>query len=120
MCGFLVASLQIPKQEKTYATAINDSGRILINSSYKLNNAGYTYIKSKVRDKNNKTIFRLSSINNEILNNHESIWMKVIKIISVNDNGEIIAQGETIYGEYHVIFLTPTNSRRGQACKITN
>jgi hypothetical protein len=39
-----------------------------------------------------------------------SIWMRISGIISVNDNGEIIAQGETIYGEQHAMLLTPVAS----------
>ena len=33
--------------------------------------------------------------------------MKIVNIISVNDKGEVIADGETIYGEKHAMFLTP-------------
>ncbi len=42
-------------------------------------------------------------------NSHESIWMRLGSINGINDNGDTIADGETIYGEKHAVLLVPMN-----------
>lgn len=106
----------IPKQEKTAATAIDDNGNVLINlHDYKLNNIDLRYSNTNINKVNftdgvyqgGSRFYSLGEINYQIVMNFDAIWLSAKKIISVNDNGEIIAEGETIYGEKHAMFLTP-------------
>jgi uncharacterized membrane protein len=103
----------IPKTAQSYATAINDLGDILINHGHneKMNNIGYVCSFERIKDKNNYAIVSLTDLNRTIKQDLNSIWLRVVKIISVNDNGEVIAQGETIYGEEHAMLLTPAPSK---------
>lgn len=85
----------------------------------KLNNLGCVYnndydygvpVKGSgfiIKDRNGKDLCHDSSIKSKIQKDSNSIWMTINKIIKVNDNGEIIAQGETIYGEQHSMLLVP-------------
>lgn len=89
----------------------------------KLNNAGNVYnsdydygvpVKGTgfiIKDRNGKDLCSDGSVKNKIENNPNSIWITVSKIIQVNDNGEFIAQGETIYGEQHVMLLNPVKTK---------
>lgn len=85
----------------------------------KLNDCGYVYNynydygipwtkwQSLVRDRNNKEVYSETSMDKKIKMDRESIWNKSGHVISVNEKGEIITQGETIYGEKHAMLLTP-------------
>lgn len=89
----------------------------------KINNIGYVYNldynygqpvaqgHSVVYDRNSHMICISKSIQDQIQNESNSIWMKIIKFLQVNTKGEIIAQGETIYGEQHAMLLTPVASQ---------
>lgn len=46
-------------------------------------------------------------INNKIKNHSDPIWSGNASLGIVNDNGEIIAQAYTIYGERHAMLLVP-------------
>ena len=73
----------------------------------KINN-NYIHDEWSVYDiKHMNLIARGDYLNSKIKADPNSIWMYATKIISVNDNGEIIADGETIYGEKHAMLLTP-------------
>lgn len=113
---------KVPKADSSKASAINDHGDVLINgyligtggqsipispSDAKATDANYLYNDMYVVNRNNHKITNGYVFSNKIYYDSNSIWMKFHKIISVNDNGEIIAQGETIYGEKHAMFLTP-------------
>ncbi len=106
----------VPKQEKTVATAINDNGNVLINRhDFKLNNIDYIYSNTHIAkmrftdgvNQGGSSFYGLGKINTQIVMNFDTIWLSAKKIISVNDKGEIIVEGETIYGEKHAMFLTP-------------
>lgn len=121
----------VPKTSASNAIAVNDQGDVLINTlegylyfiakdgssrkipNYhkKLNNGGYTYEESEIMDKNGKWVTAIAFLNPNIQQNFASVWLKISKIAGVNDADEIIAQGETIYGEQHAIFLTPLKSK---------
>jgi hypothetical protein len=73
----------------------------------KITSTGYAYCELAVVHKNGTEIISPRSLNEQIKHDFNSIWMKVTDIVSVNDNGEVIAQGETIYGEKHIMLLTP-------------
>lgn len=121
----------VPKSTSntTCAIAINDLGDVLIRSNQLqiiradgrivggniLNNTGeikttnskHIYNDAAVADLLGNYVYYTYYTTNKILNDYDSIWLKCCKIIGVNDNGEILAEGITIYGEQHVMFLTP-------------
>lgn len=99
-----------PKCEQTYATGIDDNGKIIINKKFDyLNNIGDYIQGSYINDREDTRIAKLGRINHDISNNHQSIWMKVNKFIEINNKREIIAEALTIYGEKHAMLLTPAN-----------
>lgn len=119
----------IPKNTESCAIAINDIGDVLISAGhnaiyfvrndnqifmsdgfYKNLNNQFRYSDRFVRDRDDKVLKNTMRLNELITNDINSIWMKITKLVSVNDNGEIIAQGETIYGEQHAMFLAPLKS----------
>jgi hypothetical protein len=117
----------IPKTNDSQAIHINDNGCILLksltsnpylldingishliyNQFNKINNTGYIYGEQNVCNINRDNIFTTSEFNQKINSDYDSIWMYINKIININDNGEIIAQGKTIYGEEHAVLLIP-------------
>lgn len=120
----------IPKTSISSARSINDLGDILI-GPYLVSQEGkcsicnftdsmttdtkYIYSKMIVIDKQGLAQSNLITsgytTSTKILNDINSIWMMFKEIISVNDAGEIIAQGVTIYGEEHAMFLSPVKSK---------
>lgn len=122
----------LPKTNASYAFTINDLGDFLIHgdmcgtylskkdgktiafnhNDLKMTNTNYMYTTathghSGVHDKNLNKLVDNSAIANKIFYDADSIWMNVIGIVSANDNGEVIVQGKTIYGEEHAMLLTP-------------
>lgn len=98
----------------------NDGGITVLSYDLNmLNSAGYVYnynydygmpvrgVGFIVKDRNGKDLCHDSSINIKLQKDSNSIWIKTTKLISVNDNGEIIALGVTIYGEEHAMLLIP-------------
>lgn len=122
------------KTEHSYAFALNDVGDLLIASnilgglyldkngncypvpvSYKkMNNIGYVYSDNIVYDaKGRELVVDISNLDNKVKNDINSIWLSVKpEIKKVNDKGEIITQGVTIYGETHAILLVPVKSNQ--------
>lgn len=119
----------VPKVSESCAIAINDNGEMLIKSGkwtlyiYEKNgtsrnvadwfqkfNNSYISGSDVVMDKNGQLIASFGMINPKITEDLDSIWMKITKILAVNDNGKIIANGETIYGERHAMLLVPLNN----------
>ncbi len=117
-----------PRSE-TIATAINDNRDVLMegfilyqNGGWK--NIGYGVFCSKMTQKficcpaGYSLVFDLSGKNvlhsgigaNDSQKNPNSIWMRCEEIRSVNNKGEAIAQGKTIYGENHIMLLKPKGS----------
>ncbi len=119
---------EIPKSSESSATAINDLGDViigvdLIRSDGKKFRSCY-YSKAKASDTkyfltigsgwkvligrdNNK---QACLGNNKMFSDYNCIWMCLNEVVDMNDNGEVIAQGETIYGEKHAMLLTPVSS----------
>lgn len=64
------------------------------------------YCESEVVDSENKFIAAIPFLNPKIQQDN-TIWSKIIHIVKVNDNGEIVTKAKTIYGEEHALFLTP-------------
>lgn len=115
---------KVTKRSESAATVINDLNEILIEGLFlhadgnlvnigrgvngKATDKNYLYFKDfGVFDKFGAEILSPGRISGMIGNDSNSIWIDCEEIICVNDNGEAIAQGETIYGEKHIMFLTP-------------
>lgn len=118
---------KIPKTDTSSAIGINDTGDLLFHSSIghlsfvgadgtyrqdhfhliKINNLGWIYSDDSIKDRSGKWVTHLGILNNQMQQDLNSIWLKSTKIVSVNDNGEILAQAITIYGESHTILLVP-------------
>jgi hypothetical protein len=120
----------IPKNSESKAIAINDIGDVLISSGhntiYYVRNDGeisvfdgfqkslnnkYICSDKHVCDRNKILITNIMKIRQSIMDNKDSILMGLSKIVNINNDGEIIAQGETLYGEQHAILLTPVKSK---------
>ncbi len=111
----------------TVAIAINDLGEVLFNEGYFINkdgqdrkfqahmhiNTNYIYSLNSsltnVYKTSGELVTNIYAINRKIMSCIDSIWVSVYSLGIVNDNGEIIAQGTTIYGEQHAMLLTPVN-----------
>lgn len=121
---------KVPKSSYSLARAINDIGEVFLAYGFLIKEDGslstyhnsivivrstdnnYIYDADKhghsgVWDKNMKKLIDNSAIANKMLYDPNSIWMSITGIVCVNDNGEIIANGTTIYGEGHALFLCP-------------
>lgn len=114
----------VPVGISTVAIGINDLGEVLFNEGYFINkdgkgtmfeshmrvNKNYLYhlnsSETNIYHKNGTLVTNRDMINSQIKNNINSIWTSVY-LGMVNDNGEIIGQGRTIYGEDHAIILKP-------------
>lgn len=101
----------VPKCEKTSAKSINDNGDIVINMDASKNNILGDFVCSgnSICNKQNIGILTLTDINKSISNDYNSIWMKIVKFVSINDKREIIAEGQTIFGEKHAVLLVPVD-----------
>lgn len=116
----------LPKSEESQALAINDRGDVLINiknqkfivkigGSYtnvgsrpqKITNNGDSYCDILVLTETTTPLAYIGSLTEQVQANTKSPWASVTKIVKVNDKGEIIAQGKTIYGEDHAMILKP-------------
>lgn len=114
----------LPKTIKTEAIAINDKGEFIIFSSAhgkllvkkdgemisvsdkkKLNN-NFFYHDTEIIDINSKERISYGHFFNTIMEDKNSIWWLIHKITKVNNSGEIIAEGETVYGEKHAMLIT--------------
>ncbi len=115
----------VPKSAYTVAKLINDYGEVIVgpylvdkdgdmqrtfNSPTSKTDTTYFYNNREVFDKNHKTVTSVGHVGNMMLENRDSIWLRATKIVGVNDNGEIIAQGQTIFGEQHALFLSPIDA----------
>lgn len=122
----------LPKTEQSRAISINDRGDILINAGVSTHDQKYILKASggsiqvgvwpqKINNNclyNGDSIFKDSStiesiwgLTRRVQYDAESLWATVTKIVKVNDKGEIIAQGKTIYGEDHAMILTPAKPK---------
>lgn len=118
----------VPKSSASCALAMNDNGDILIKgetlhlfiherntiiSNYlpewfnKINNKYMYGNYDVIMNKNIRMIASIGMINPQLIEDFNSIWMNVTKIISANENGEIIAEGRTIFGEKHAMLIIP-------------
>lgn len=79
-------------------------------SSRKLPVGTAVYSDTFVKNRNSELVTSNYVVNNLIMNDLHSIWMQFEKIIGVNENGEIIADGKTVYGEKHAILLVPKDN----------
>jgi len=116
---------EIPKSTYSTAVAINDHGDVLIspgllfledgkiidvNEEYKTTNKNYLYRDSVILDRNGKKITDIGTLRYIHRLDKKSIWWAFDHILSVNDSGEIITNGRTVWGEEHAILLVPVKS----------
>lgn len=118
---------QIVSSEKsTVATGINDLGEVVFEGGYFLNKEmnliefkGHTHMRI-----NNKYVYDFDSLDQEVYTTggdfvvsgseinaqlemeKDPTWSN-IKLISINDHGQIIAEGCTVSGQTHALLLTP-------------
>lgn len=114
----------IPKCSYTQATSINDLGDVIVNGflvnlkgervpqylnycRVSDNNYFFSEAMEIIFDRNGQEILIQKDINKLLSNDHNSIWLNCSKIIGVNDKGEVIGRGTTIYGEQHALLLVP-------------
>lgn len=120
----------IPKTYESCAMAINDHAEFMISTGCNKNifikhgGTSSPHYKDYTFNNNrmwwNGNVFSLQNdsaemnitalINNAVLQDRDSILMKMMDITDVNDLGMIIANAETIYGEMHAIPIHPLNS----------
>lgn len=114
----------VPKSSSSSASSINDLSEVIIgrylicndgqvklfNHFFRTTSENYLYDDMYVFDKKGMEVTNGYAVSNKMLYDLDSIWMTFDKIISVNDNGEIIAHGETVWGEKHAMLLTPVSS----------
>lgn len=115
----------IQKTNSSKASVINDFGDVIIGGDLiradgknvalcqhelKIKGRNNFHNKMYVLDRDGNVIINGYIISNKFLSDQDSIWMTFKEIIAVNDNGEIIARGVTIYGEEHAILLYPAQS----------
>ncbi len=120
----------IPKSNESKAMGINDNGDIVIQGDIcgsallqndgqlitpfyfkegcKLTNTCNCSVDHYIYGKNGTIIISFGNFEDAI--NKNSIWSRVCKIIAINDSLEIIADGETIYGETHAMLLCPATT----------
>jgi len=98
---------KLPKSTSSFAAAINDNGRIIFNRNDVKINCNNTYTETRINGINPEFYFSITNLNMTIQSDARSNWMKVNKFIAVNENHEIVAEGETIYGEKHALLLIP-------------
>lgn len=122
------------------AIAVNDLGEVLVSSASgrflitnlgemvsmgslkKIKNSGFAYNDSEIvkiiswayngihMSVNSKEEYSLGHIVNTVRSDRDPIWYGCNQIISVNDNGEAIVSGTTIYGEEHAMLLVPVKA----------
>lgn len=113
----------IPKSIESEASAVNDKGDVIINGylihkdgcretrgsggANKKSNMNYFYSELHVVDTGCNAISNHMEFVNRCINDFNLIWFHFNNFIAVNDNGEIIAEAMTIYGERHAILLVP-------------
>lgn len=119
---------KVTKRPESCATAINDASEVLIEGFFlhangKLINIGcgvngkttdtkYVYFKDfGIFNKFGAQILSPNTISGKVTGDPDSIWMSCQEIASVNDNGEAVANGVTIYGEPHAMLLTPVQPK---------
>jgi hypothetical protein len=116
----------IPKAAHSAAKAVNDHGDVIIGeylvhkdgsivkitnmNNPKMTNNNYIYSENVVCDKKMNQIFHVGNVSEKTYNDPKSIWLNIGYITSVNDDGEVIARGVTIYGEQHAVLLTPVKA----------
>lgn len=112
---------EVPKAPNSYAYAINDHSDVIIdsylirkdgqsvfiNGSFQATDMNYFYRGKCLLDRNGKKLADLNGLWNKVRSDKNSIWWALEEIVSLNDTGEIITRGRTIWGEEHAVLLTP-------------
>lgn len=117
-----VASHKLPRSE---ARAINDRGDVIVyvvgqgqhlrttsgeiieihQHACRLNNH-YAYDQNTVWSLEGEKVLSLGPYNRALTEDSESIWQRVTKIVGVTNQGLVLAEGVTIYGEQHALVLS--------------
>lgn len=112
---------EVPKAPNSYALAINDYGDVLVgshlirndgtinmhNGALKMTDKNYLFKGFSILDRNGNKVSEISGIGDIFHYDKNSIWWAFEGIIGLNDSGEIISQGRTVWGEQHAMLLTP-------------
>lgn len=123
---------KIPKMEDSCAENINDDGDIIISGkggtyllsgdtcssicrynyestgqSFYTSSQGSEYHKIDKETQRTELVASRSGINQELQSDYDSIWMCINRFHETNEQGEIIGEGRTIYGETHAVLLVP-------------
>lgn len=85
------------------------SGRSTVFQEIQIQNEFLKFFNIYSPDQNTHDLYvtMLGNLNDKIAQDFNSIWSRLLKLVSMNDNGEIIANGRTIYDEEHIMFLSP-------------
>ena len=116
----------VPKTDSTSASVINDLGELIVGaylvdqdgnmtpsgnySSFKMTDSRYVYNQNQLYNKNLELVLANGHIHAAMMKDRESIWLSCVKFVDINDNGVIIAEGKTIYGEEHALLLFPVDA----------
>lgn len=112
----------LPKSQSSYALLINDNGDVYMGGGYLLTqDSNITLVGSGIVKMNSEFIFSQESISTlkgeycinkhaitkQMIEDRNSPWQHCTYFNGINENGEIIATGTTIYGEQHALLLAP-------------
>lgn len=70
-------------------------------------NNNYVYNEHCVYKTDGTQHLELEKLNEKLSRDHDSDFLQVDRLISINDKGNIVAQSTTIYGEKHAVLLMP-------------
>lgn len=120
---------ELPKCTYSEAVAINKGGDILIKygdrcgtftqlvrSDGVQKHLGYgdwhlsnhnVYTSGCIRNLDLDLLLDLARWNDTLAENRSSLWLRIDRIVNVNGDGLVLAQGKTIYGESHALLMRP-------------
>lgn len=116
---------EVPKSPNSYAHAINDLGDVIVGSELiridgktiqmhtgplKSTDKNYFYKGMSILDRNGNKVSDINNIGDIFHYDKSSIWWAFEGIVSLNDSGEILSRGTTVWGEQHAMLLTPIRS----------
>jgi uncharacterized membrane protein len=117
---------KIPKAEMSEARVINNSNYCFLKSNshwYLMKDGNFFqecencqnasdafycdsgYCAFDLKNQNTLCILSILKENTKIAKDYGSIWMEIDYIVKINNDGEIIANGRTIFGENHAMIL---------------
>lgn len=86
---------------------IRQDGQVCKNGASVTTDLNYFYNTSCVLNRDGGTVMKISGCQDRVRHDKDSIWWAIGNIISLNDSGEIITSGVTVWGEHHAVLLVP-------------